>query len=176
MAHAIRSDRVGSSALLDEVRQAVWSVNASLPLANVRTLEEVLDSSMARTSFTLVMLRIAATVALLLGAVGLYGVISYVVSQRTREIGVRMALGANTADVNRLVLRQALVLTGVGVTIGLLAAVVLSRLLVTLLFGVRPVDPTTYGAVAGVLACISLLASWLPARRATRVDPIDALR
>jgi predicted permease len=156
MAYAIRSNRLATGGLLADVRRAVWSVNPNLPLANVRTLEELLERSMARTSFTLVMLGIAAGVALLLGAVGIYGVISYAVAQRTREIGVRIALGARHQ--------------GLGASVGL------TRLMSALLFGVDPVDPVTYGAVSVGLAGIALLASYLPARRAASVDPIEALR
>jgi len=148
----------------------------ALPLANVRTVGDVLGGSLARTSFTLVTLGIAATVALLLGGVGIYGVVSYAVSQRTREIGVRMALGAERADVRRMVVRQGLWLAAVGVGLGLLGAVGLTRLIASLLYGVRPVDPPTYGIVALSLAGVALLASWLPARRAAGVDPAVTLR
>jgi predicted permease len=176
MAYAIRTTRTGSPSLFQELRQAVWSVNPNLPLANVRTLEEILEESMARTSFTLIMLGIASGVALLLGAVGIYGVISYVVSQRTQEIGVRIALGAKKADVIRLVLRHGLLLTGAGLLLGLGVSVGLTRLMAALLFGVSPADPATYGAVSASLAGIALLASYLPARRAASLDPTEALR
>lgn len=171
----MRSERVGQTALLDEVRDAIWSVNANLPLANVRTLQQILDRSMARTSFTLVMLSIASGVALLLGAVGIYGVTSYVVSQRTREFGVRMALGAQRGDVTGMVLRQGLALAAIGVGVGLLGAFALTRLMSALLYGVDPLDPLTYSSVAVVLTLIALLACWVPARRAARVDPVEAL-
>jgi ABC-type antimicrobial peptide transport system permease subunit len=154
----------------------VWSVNPNLPLSRVRTLQENVDRSMARTSFTLIMLGLAAGVALFLGSVGIYGVISYVVSQRTREIGVRMAMGAETADVSRMVLKQALLLAGGGVGIGLVGAVGLTRLMSALLYGVSPMDPLTFGSVAVGLSLVALLASYLPARRAARVDPVVALR
>jgi predicted permease len=176
MVYAIRSKRLGTPAFLDEVRSAVWGVNPNLPLANVRTLEEILENSMARTSFTLVMLGIAAVTALVLGAIGIYGVISYSVSQRTREIGVRMALGAARRDVNRLVLREGLPLIVVGLVLGLLAAFGLTRLMASLLFGVSPVDPVTFASVAATLAGIALLASYIPARRASAMDPTEALR
>jgi ABC-type antimicrobial peptide transport system permease subunit len=162
--------------LLDAARDAVWSVNPNLPLSRVRTLQENIDRSMARTSFTLIMLGLAAGVALFLGSVGIYGVISYVVSQRTREIGVRMAMGAETADVSRMVLKQALLLAGFGVGIGLVGAVGLTRLMAALLYGVSPMDPLTFGSVAVGLSLVALLASYLPARRAARVDPVVALR
>jgi predicted permease len=176
MVYAIRTRRLGTPTFLDEVRAAVWSVNPNLPLANVRTLEEILENSMARTSFTLVMLGIAAGVALVLGAVGIYGVISYSVSQRTREIGVRMALGAARKDVNRLVLQEGLPLILTGLALGLVAALGLTRLMAALLFGVSPIDPVTFASVSVTLAAIALLASYLPARRAAGMDPTEALR
>ncbi|UCC82161.1 MAG: ABC transporter permease [Gemmatimonadota bacterium] len=176
MVYAIRSPRAGGVGLLDEVRQAVLSVHPTLPLANVQNLEDIYDRSMARTSFTMVMLAIAAAVALLIGAAGIYAVISYVVSQRTREIGVRIALGARQLDVTRMVLKHGLFLTGIGVVVGLTAAVGLTHLMSALLFGVEPVDPLTYGVVSIGLAAIALLASYLPSRRAARVDPVEALR
>ena len=176
VAYAVRSTRTGSPALLKEIQQAVWSLNASLPVANVRTLTELQSSSMAQTSFALVMLAIAAAVALLLGVVGIYGVISYIATQRTREIGIRMALGAAARDVGGLFLRHSLVLVGLGIVAGTVAAALLTRVMRTLLFGVSPVDPATYAAVAIGLAATALLASYLPARRAARTDPAVALR
>jgi predicted permease len=176
MGYAIRTPRVNNPTLLREVRDAVWSVNANLPLANVQTLEEILEGSMARTSFTLIMLGIAAGVALLLGVVGIYGVISYAVSQRTREIGIRMAIGARQGDVSRLFVRHGLLLTGIGVAVGVVAAVGLTRVMSSLLFGISPLDPVTFLAVAVTLASIAFLASYLPARRASGVDPVIALR
>ncbi len=176
MAFAVRSDRAEPMTLLAPVREAVWSVNPNVPLARVRTLQEHVDRSMARTSFTLIMLGIAAAVALFLGSVGIYGVISYVVSQRTREIGVRMAMGAVSADVSRMVLRHALALTLVGVGAGLTGALGLTRLMSALLYGVSPLDPMTFGSVAAALTAVALVASYVPARRAARVDPVIALR
>ena len=176
MGYAIRSPRVGTRSFSDEIRQAVWSVNPTLPFANVWTMDELVDRSMARTSFTLVMLGIAATAALLLGAVGIYGVTSYVVSLRTREIGVRMALGAQQRHVSRMVLRHALVLATVGIAVGIVGALGLTRLMAALLFGVSPLDAITYGFGAVVIATLTLLASYLPARRAASVDPIIAMR
>lgn len=176
MVYAIRSSLTGGTGLPDEVREAVWSEHSTLPVANVQTLEDIYDLSMTGTSFTMVMLAVAAAVALLIGAAGIYGVVSYVVSQRTREIGIRMALGARHYDVSRMVLRHGLVLTGIGVLVGLGAAVGLTRLMSTLLFGVSPVDPMTFGLVAVSLGAVALLACYLPSRRAVRVDPIEALR
>jgi predicted lysophospholipase L1 biosynthesis ABC-type transport system permease subunit len=158
------------------VREAVWGLDRNLPLAQMRTMEEVLERSTARTSFTMLLLLVAAAMAVLLGAVGNYGVISYVVSQRTREIGVRMALGAARGDVAGLVLRQGLWMALGGVAIGLAGAFALTRLLRALLFEVSPTDPATFGAVSVVLVAVALLASYLPARRAASVDPLEAIR
>jgi putative ABC transport system permease protein len=176
LAYAIRTARGDSPTLLKEIQQAVWSVNPNLPVAAVQTLMEIQADSMAQTSFALVMLGIAAAVALVLGVVGIYGVISYVATQRTREIGIRMALGAAQRDVSRLFLRHGLLLSAVGIVIGAAAAAALSRVMSTLLFGVSRLDPTTYVAVALGLGGTALLASYLPARRAARVDPAHALR
>jgi ABC-type antimicrobial peptide transport system permease subunit len=166
---------VHETGFLDEIRSTVWSMSPNVPIANVRTLREIVDDSMSRTSFTLVMLVIAAAVALLIGAVGLYGVVSYGVTQRTREIGVRMALGARTSDVRGMFLRRAAVLSGVGVAVGIAAAAGLTRLMSSLLFEVSPVDPLTYALVSLVLVAVALVSSYLPARRASVIDPTRAL-
>jgi predicted lysophospholipase L1 biosynthesis ABC-type transport system permease subunit len=176
MAYAVRSDRVGAPGFLDELRQAVWTVNPSLPLAAVQTLDEIQARSMARTSFAMVMLAIAAGVALLLGIVGVYGVIAYVATQRTREIGIRMALGATIGDVRNMFLRHGLGLTATGIALGIGAALGLSRVMSALLFGVGPMDQLSYVAVSAVLASVAFLATYLAARRATRVDPVIAMR
>lgn len=176
MGYAVRTSRAGSPTLLKEIQQAVWSVNASLPVARVRTLDQLRSESMAQTSFMLVMLAIAAAVALLLGVVGIYGVIAYVATERTREIGIRIALGAEGRDVTRLFLRQGLLLAGVGIAVGVAASAGLTRVLSALLFGVSAMDPLTYVAVAAGLAATTLLASYVPAARAARVDPAVALR
>jgi ABC-type antimicrobial peptide transport system permease subunit len=172
----IRSERAGTQGFLDEVRQAVWSVNSNLPLADVRTMQTVYDKSLARTSFTLVMLGIAGAMAMALGIIGIYGVISYTVSQRRREIGIRVALGAQGSDVLQMVLSQGAKMALAGVAIGMVAALGLTRLLANLLFGVSAVDPITFGAVAVLLTGVALAACYLPARRATKVDPMVALR
>jgi len=176
VAYVIRSERAKSSTLLKEVQQAVWSVNHDLPVASVRTLPDIMSASMAQTSFALVMLAIAAAVALLLGVVGIYGVIAYVASQRIKEIGIRIALGAVARDVTTLFLRQGMLLAIGGIAIGLVVAGLVTRVMSTLLFGVRPFDPLTYSAVALALGLTAALASYLPAARAARVDPADALR
>jgi predicted permease len=172
----IRSDRAGTESFLAEVRAAVQSVNSDLPLASLRTMQEVYDQSVAQTSFTLVMLGIAGTMALTLGIIGIYGVMSYTVSQRKREIGIRLALGAQGGDVLKIVLRQGTKLALVGVAIGIAAALALTRLMTNLLFGVTAHDPLTFVAVAALLILVALLACYIPARRATLVDPIVALR
>lgn len=176
LAFAIRSRRAGSAAFLKEIQRAVWSVNPDLPIADVRTVKEIYDRSMARTSFTLIMLTIAAGMALLLGVVGIYGVISYSVSQRTREIGIRMALGAQQKTVRQMFVRHGLLLASIGLVCGLAAALGLTRLMSALLFEVSPLDPVTYGAVSLILAAAAFLASYLPAQRATTVAPVDCLR
>jgi predicted permease len=176
LGYAIRNDRFGSPTLLKEVQQAVWSVNPNLPVANVQTLDEIQAETMAQTSFALVMLGIAAGVALLLGVVGIYGVISYIATQRTREIGIRMALGAAQRDVSGLFLRHGLVLSAIGIGLGLAGAAGLTRLMASMLFGVNALDWVTYVAVAVGLGATALLASYLPAVRAARVDPSVALR
>jgi ABC-type antimicrobial peptide transport system permease subunit len=151
-------------------------VNANLPVFLVRTLQDVYDQSMARTSFTLVMLAIAGGMALVLGIVGIYGVIAYAVSQRTREIGIRMALGAEPAGLQRMFVRHGLLLAGVGAAIGLGAAAGLTRMMSSLLFGITSLDPTTYSAVSALLITTAAVASYFPARRATTVDPVESLR
>ncbi|MGH7445784.1 MAG: FtsX-like permease family protein, partial [Longimicrobiales bacterium] len=176
MSYVLRVNGALSPALMDAVRRAVWDVNPNLPLADIRTMDDVVEESMARTSFTLVMLAIASTVALLLGAIGLYGVISYAVAQRTREFGVRMALGARATDVGHLVLKHAAVLVGLGVVCGLAGAFALTRLMTAMLYDVTPSDPVTLVGVAALLAAVALVASLVPVARATRVDPLDALR
>ncbi len=172
----IRSTRTGVNGFVNELSQAVWAVNPNLPVSGVRTLQEIYNASMARTSFTLVMLGIAGGMALLLGVGGLYGVISYSVSQRSREIGIRIALGAQARAVTRMFVTHGLALAGVGVALGLAVALSIMRLMSSLLFDVSPLDPLTYVLVAAALIAATLVASYVPALRATTVDPIDALR
>jgi predicted permease len=176
VAFVIRGSRTGSEGLLKDVRDAVWSVNPNLPLFEVHTLEYFYKKSMARTSFTLVMLGVAGGMALLLGVIGIYGVIAYSVSQRTREIGIRMALGAQQQTLTGMFVRHGMRLTGIGVAAGLAVAVVVVRLMSSLLFKVSPADPVTYAAVCIGLLATTALASYLPSRRAATVDPVEALR
>ncbi len=176
LTYVVRSPRAGSRSFLDEINQAVWSINANLPVAGVRTWEEIASASMARTSFTLVMLAIAGAMALVLGVTGIYGVISYSVSQRTREIGIRMALGAPAKDVTRLFVGHGLRLAAIGMACGLAGAAALTRTMSTLLFNVSPLDPATYVAVCVCLTAAVGFASYLPTLRATTVDPVRALR
>jgi predicted permease len=173
---SIRSPRAASEAFMSELRQAVWSVDSDLPLADVHTLDYYERASMARVSFALVMLALAGGMALLLGIVGLYGVISYSVSQRIHEMGIRAALGAQQSDLLKLVAGQGFRLTLTGVAIGLAAALALTRFLSSLLYGVEAADPLTFLAVSLILTGVALAASCIPARRAAKVDPIVALR
>jgi ABC-type antimicrobial peptide transport system permease subunit len=173
---AMRSNRAGTQAFINEMQQAVWSVNSNLPVASVSTMQDIYSQSMARTSFTLVMLAIAGTMALALGVLGIYGVISYAVSQRTREIGIRMALGAKKSELAWMFVRSALVLTGIGVAIGVVAAAGLTQFMKSLLFGISPLDPFTYVAIPFFLVFSAVLAGYLPARRAAAVNPVEALR
>jgi predicted permease len=173
---AIRSDRAGDQTFINEMQRAVWSVNSNLPVAAISTMQDIYSESMARTSFTLVMLAIAGTMAFALGILGIYGVISYAVSQRTREIGIRMALGADKGGLVWMFVRSSLVLTGIGTAIGLLVAAVLMQLMRTLLFGISPLDPITFTAVPIALIAAACLASYLPARRTAAVNPVEALR
>ena len=176
LTYVVRSRRTGTEGFVGELGRAVWSINPNLPLAGARTLQEIYDASLARTSFTLVMLAIAGGMALLLGVAGIYGVISYSVSQRTREIGIRIALGAQAPAVRRMFVTHALTLAGIGIAIGMAAAFAMTRLMSTLLFEVSPVDPLTYAMVSLTLIAATTLASYVPAARATAVDPVHALR
>ena len=172
----VRSPLAGSEGLMKQIRQAVWSVDANLPLASVYTLNYLYTKSMARTSFALVMLAIAGAMALTLGMVGLYGVIAYSVLQRTREIGIRMALGAQRMDMIRLLLGEGMLVILIGLAIGLAGSLALTRFLSSLLFDVTATDPLTFGGVPLLLALVALAACYIPARRGMRVDPVIALR
>ncbi|MGA2649595.1 MAG: ABC transporter permease [Terracidiphilus sp.] len=173
---AMRSNRAGTQTFINEMQRAVWQVNANLPVADISTEQDIYSESMARTSFTLTMLAIAGSMALGLGIIGIYGVISYTVSQRTREIGIRLALGAQKNELKWMFVRSALVLTGVGVAIGVGVAAGLMQLMKSLLFGISPLDPFTYIMVPLILVMAAALASYLPACRAATIDPVEALR
>jgi predicted permease len=176
MSYLVRSERAGSESLAAEIRQAVWAINPAAPLTEMRTLREVYERSMARTAFTLALLAVSGLMALLLAAVGIYAVIAYTVAQRTREIGIRLALGAQQSSLKMLFVRNGLLWGGVGAAAGLCAAAALARLMSALLYQISPFDPLTYGAVAGGLLVAAAVASYLPARRVARVDPVEALR
>src|SRR5205085_3999385 len=168
---AVRSVTPDPRALISSAQNAVWSVDKNVPLANIRTMQDMIADSVVRRKFAMLLLAIFAGVAVLLAAIGLYGVMSFSVAQRTREIGIRVALGAQRSDVFRLVINQGMVFVGSGVVAGLVGSVGLTRLMSALLFGVSPTDVGTFTAVASLLACIAVLACWIPARRATRLDP-----
>jgi predicted permease len=175
-AFIIRSQRAGTESFVSQVQQAVWSADSNLPVASIRTMQDIYDQSLSRTSFTMWILGIAGAMALVLGVVGIYGVISYAVSQRRREMGIRLALGAQQSELKKMFVRSGLALVGIGAGIGLITAAGLTRLMSSLLFGISPVDPLTYGAVVAVLGTAALLASYLPARRAAMVDPVEILK
>jgi putative ABC transport system permease protein len=163
-------------ASLPDVRSAMRGVDANLPLAEIRTMEQVLSASLTDWRFRAILLGAFGSLALFISTIGIYGVISYSVAQRTHEMGVRMALGAARRDVLKLVVGQGLRLALAGIAIGLVGALALTRFLASLLFGVKPTDPLTFVGVCLILAVVAVLASYLPARRATRVDPMVALR
>jgi predicted permease len=176
VSYAIRSNRAGNESLVADIQQAVWSIDGSLPVAGASTMQEIYAKSMERTSFTLAMLAIAGSMALLLGIIGIYGVISYAVSQRTREMGIRLALGAPKRELKWMFVRSALTLTAIGIGVGIFASAALTQSLKSLLFGISPLDPITYLAVPLVLAAAAGIASYLPAMRAAAINPVEALR
>jgi putative ABC transport system permease protein len=167
---------VDPMSLFDDVRRAVHEVDPKIPVANAEPMEAALDRSMARVSFTMLLLAVSGIVALVLAAVGIYGVISYLVVRRTNEIGVRIALGAQTSQVESMVVGGALRMAGAGLVVGLAGALLASRVLGGLLYGVTALDPLAYAAAIGVLAAVAAVAGWIPARRAARVSPVEALR
>jgi predicted lysophospholipase L1 biosynthesis ABC-type transport system permease subunit len=173
---AIRSERAGTEAFLREVAAAIHAVNPSLPLAKTRTLNDVYRRSMARTSFALVLLGIAGGIALTLAIVGVYGVLAYAVGQRRREVGIRLALGAEPGVLKWLFVRQGLILNSVGGIVGLALAAGLSRWISSLLFGITPLDPLTYVASGALIGAAAMTASYFPARQAASVDPMETLR
>jgi predicted permease len=172
---AIRTGNDPAS-LSTAIQREILAVDGQLPVSKIRTMEQVLSESTARQNFNMLLLTIFAGLALLLAAIGIYGLMSYTVEQRKQEIGIRMALGAGRGDMLKLIVRQGMLLAGIGVTIGLAAAFGLTRLLASLLFGVKTTDPMTYAAVALVLIAVALFATYVPARRATKIDPLIALR
>jgi ABC-type antimicrobial peptide transport system permease subunit len=176
VAFVIRHDRAGTAGLVNEVRQAVRSVNGSIPITLEGTVHDLYAASLARTSFTLVLLAIAGAMALTLGVIGIYGVITYVVSRRTREVGIRSALGAEPQELKRMFMRHGLVLSGMGAAAGLVAAVALGRVMSSLLFGISPMDPVAYVAALSVTVVAASLASYIPARRAAMIDPMVTMR
>jgi ABC-type antimicrobial peptide transport system permease subunit len=176
MAFVLRSRRTSTESFIRDIRQVVSAVNPDVPLSQVRSLREVYDQSMMRTSLTLVMLGIAGAMALLLGIVGIYGVLAYAVAERQREVGIRLALGAQPRAVTRMFVSRGMLLSGVGIALGTAAAAGVTRSMSSLLFGVTPVDATTFAAAAGVLVLAALAASYVPARRAAAVDPVETLR
>jgi hypothetical protein len=175
-AFVIRSERAGTASLMEEVRQAIRSVNGSIPIAFERTMQDLYSGSLARTSFTLVLLAIAGGMALVLGVIGIYGVIAYVVPQRVREIGIRSALGAGPRQLEKMFVLHGLTLCAMGAVVGLAAALALARSMSSLLFGIEPLDPAAYMAAIGVTLAAAALASYLPARRAAAIDPVETLR
>ena len=158
------------------VRDQVWAIDPNQPVSHIRTMDQLLDGMMAQRRLNMVLFALFGGVALVLAAVGVYGVISYSVTQRTHEIGIRMALGAGRADVLKLIVRNGMTLVLIGVAIGLIAAVALTRLMTTLLFGISATDPATFAAISGILTGVALAACFVPALRAIKVDPMVALR
>jgi putative ABC transport system permease protein len=163
-------------AMAQAIKEQIWKVDSQLPVTKVETMSEVAAESFAARRFNMSLLTLFAGLALILAAIGIYGVMSYAVTQRTQEIGIRMALGARTADVLKLIIRNGLILVLIGVAVGLAGAFALTRLMVTLLFGVTPTDGLTIVVVSVVLIAVALLACFVPAFRATKVDPLVALR
>jgi putative ABC transport system permease protein len=162
--------------VISSLRQAVWAIDANQPLSNINTLEQIVSESIAQPRLNMLLMMLFGGLALLLSAVGIYGLLSYAVTQRTQELGIRMALGANVTDVLKLVLKQGMLLALIGEVIGLAGAFALTRLMSGLLFGVTPTDTTIFAGVVAVLTLTALFACYLPARRATKVDPLVALR
>ena len=174
MTYVVRGPHVHAQA--DAVRQAVWGLNPDLPVAAIQTMENVVERSVTQFSFTMLTLAIAAGIALVLGAIGLFGVLSYAVTLRTREIGVRIALGARPAVVKRGILANAAVITATGLVIGAIGAAVLTRFLGGLLYETKPLDAPTFVGMAGLLFAVGLVAAYLPARKAASVSPLEAMR
>ena len=168
--------RGDAASVATAARNAIQTIDPQQPVADVRTLESLVAGSIARQRFNTLLLAVFAIIALLLSVIGIYGVVSYSVTQRTPEIGIRTALGATASDILRLVLKSGMALTLLGIMIGLPAAIALTSLIKKLLFGVRPMDPLTFVSIPALLAVAALVACYVPARRAAKVDPVVALR
>jgi putative ABC transport system permease protein len=162
--------------LIPAIRREIWSEDNDLPLAHISTLEQLLSKTIAQRRFNLLLLGLFSGLALVLAVVGIYGVVSYAVTQRTPEIGIRLALGAKEGDVRKLVIRQGMIPVVAGIAIGLSGALALTRLMKSLLFGISATDPLTFVGLSLLLIVVALVACWIPARRATKVDPLLALR
>jgi ABC-type antimicrobial peptide transport system permease subunit len=172
----IRTRRAGTDSLIQEIEHAVSTVNADLPVSQIRRLSDVYRDSLGRTSFTLTLLLVAGSLGLLLGLIGIYGVVAYTVSLRTREVGIRLALGAQRGELTRMFLRRGVALGVLGLAAGIGIAAVVTRLMASLLFGVRPLDPLTYAIVSVIVLAVVIGAAYVPARRATRRGCVEALR
>jgi putative ABC transport system permease protein len=176
MSYVVRTAGASPLAVVAAVRRAVAGIDPALAVANVETLEQVFDRAIAQTAFTMILLLVAAAIALLLGLVGVYAVTSYVVAQRTSEIGVRMAIGANPRSIAAMIVSQSARVALAGAAMGVAIAFATTRLMTTLLYGVSPRDSTVFSVTPVLVIAVALLACWLPARRASRVDPVVALR
>jgi putative ABC transport system permease protein len=176
MSIVIRTNVSNPNALTNSVRKELAAMDATIPLTSVRVFDEYISRSLARTRFNTLLLSIFAGTALLLTAIGIYGVLAYSVSQRTNEIGIRIALGAGKNSIFRLIVGQAMMLVGISLVIGVAGAFAATRLLNSLLFGVGASDPATFAGIVLLVSAVAFIAAWVPARRATRVDPIIALR
>jgi ABC-type antimicrobial peptide transport system permease subunit len=173
---AVRTATANPLTLLPSVQNAVWSVDKAVALADVRTMDDLMANSVSSRKFTMLLLTAFAGIAVVLAAIGLFGVMSYSVVQRAREIGVRMALGARRIDIFNLIVREGMLLTGIGLAIGVVAAIAMTRLISGLLYGTSATDFSTFALLSVLLGLVAFLACWWPAHRATKVDPIIALR
>jgi ABC-type antimicrobial peptide transport system permease subunit len=176
MSIVIRTNLSDPNALTSAVRKELAALDATIPLTSVRVFDEYISRSLARPRFNALLISLFAGTALILTAIGIYGVMAYSVAQRTNEIGIRIALGAAQSNIFRLVIGEAMSLVAISVGIGLVGAFAATRLLASLLYGVGAWDPITFGAIAILISLVAFLAAWLPARRAMQVDPIVALR
>jgi putative ABC transport system permease protein len=166
----------GDKSIADRVSKEIWAVDSAVPVYNVLTMEQIIAVSMAQRRFNLILMSMFAVIALVLASVGIYGVMSYSVTQRTQEIGIRMSLGAQRRDVLTMIVGRGMVLAIIGLSLGLIASFFLTQLLRSLLFSISTTDPLTFAGIAGLLALVTFAANVIPARRATKIDPIIALR